>query len=164
MKLPVFLQCSVLFVLAACNSQKPDVTKHSSVAQSETAKTNENNIVYLFFEIEKTSNRTETVKHTNTTIKQGILKSASVDTKEKTTGNFIISMLSKNGEIIEERIIEDPLNPVLESYSEEGLEKKQVNLRKAEFSVRFNQKGDVASVKIEKITAESKKHLMTIQL
>jgi hypothetical protein len=73
-------------------------------------------------------------------------------------------MLGKDGGIIEERIIEDPLNPVLEVYAEEGLNKAKVKLKKADFSVRFNQKGTITSVKVEKLTINSKNNLLTIKL
>ena len=65
---------------------------------------------------------------------------------------------------MEERIIEDPLNPVLEVYAEEGLSKNKLKLQKAQFSVRFNQKGEISNVKVEKITSNSKTTLISLKL
>ena len=124
----------------------------------------ENSIVYLFFGIEKTPSGSEKVTHTETRITKGIIKNTSIDNKENKAGNLLITMLGKGGEVVEERIIEDPLNPVLEVFAEDGLSKNKVNLSKAEFSVRFNQKGEISSVKIEKITKTSKNNLITLKL
>jgi len=106
----------------------------------------------------------EKVILTDTKVSSGSFKNASLENKENIPVNLRISMIGKSGEVLEERIIEDPLNPVLEVYAEEGLSKNQLQLNKAEFSVRFNQKGNIASVKVEKITKNSKNNLITVKL
>ncbi len=163
MRLFAFLFLSVtLFFISSCDTQKTET--RSNTASTPQTRTTENNIVYLFFEIEKKSNGNEQVKHTETKITEGILKNASIDNKEKIPGNIIVTMLGNDGKTVEERIIEDPLNPMMESYSEEGLNREKMNYPKAEFSVRFNQKGEVSSVKLEKISEKSITHLITIKL
>lgn len=152
---------AILFLTSGCDSQQSVVPATSS---SPSPNSTENSMIYLFFEIEKTAGNTEKITHTETKIAKGILKSASVENEERLPGNLIITVLGTDDNILEERIIEDPLNPILESYSEEGLNKQKMNFPKAEFSVRFNQKGNASSVKIEKITASSKNHLITIKL
>lgn len=153
---------ALLFILSACDSQKSvSVSSNSAASQPKTV---ENNIVYLFFEIERQPNGNEKITHTDTKTTKGILKNNSIENEPRVPGKILITMLRNNGETVEERIIEDPLNPILESYSEEGLDKKQMNLQKAEFSLRFNQKGDVSSIKMEKILTNSKNHLITIKL
>lgn len=124
----------------------------------------ENSIVFLFFQIEKSASGEEKVLHTNTKITQGVMKSGAIDNQPNATGNLLISMLDVKGEIVEERILEDPLSPMMEVYAEEGLSKTRMTLNKAEFSVRFNQKGEVASVTVEKITENSKIKLINLKL
>ena len=151
----------LFFLMASCNVQSV-----SSMNKDTTSKIAlpENNIVYVFFEIEKTPSGAEKVTHIETRITKGTIKNTAIDNKENVAGNLLISMLGKGGEVIEERIMEDPLNPLLEVYAEEGLSKNKVNLNKAEFSVRFNQKGEISTVKVEKITTNSKNNLITLKL
>lgn len=92
------------------------------------------------------------------------MKSGAIDNKPNVPSNLLISMLDSNGKVLEERIIEDPLNPLMEVYAEEGLSKTKMSLKKAEFSIRFNQKGEVATVIVEKITENSKIKLITLKL
>lgn len=151
----------VSILLLNCDSQTSVVKETTSIS---TIKKSENNIVYLFFEIEKTANGTEQVKHTDTKTTEGILKKGSIENKENLPGNIAVTFLGKDGKVISERIIEDPLNPMMETYSEEGLNRKKLKFPKAEFSIRFNQIGEISSVQLEKITANSKNHLITIKL
>ena len=150
-----------LCLMVACESQSLNSSASNGSSKSIP---HQNTIVYLFFEMEATSAGGEKVTHTDTKIAEGTLKSSSVENKENIPGNLLITMLGKDGGIIEERIIEDPLNPVLEVYAEEGLNKAKVKLKKADFSVRFNQKGTITSVKVEKLTINSKNNLLTIKL
>ena len=150
-----------LLVMNSCRSQSVSSMNSGTTASPQPL---ENKIVYLFFEIEKAENGVEKVKLTDTKVSPGMIKNASIENKENVAGNLLISMIGKNGEVLEERIMEDPLNPVLEVYAEDGLSKNQLKLSKAEFSVRFNQKGEISSVKVEKITSNSKNNLITIKL
>lgn len=162
MRLSSYLQLLiVLTLLLHCGSQTSVISESTTTpALNKT----ENNIVYLFFEIEKTANGLEKVKLTDTKIAEGFVKNASIENKASVPGNLLISFLGKNGEVLEERVIEDPLNPLLEVYAEEGLSKNKLTLNKAEFSVRFNQKGEISNVKVEKITEKSKNTLITLKL
>lgn len=162
MRLSSYLQLLIaLTLLLHCGSQTSVISESTTTpALNKT----ENNIVYLFFEIEKTANGLEKVKLTDTKIAEGFVKNASIENKASVPGNLLISFLGKNGEVLEERVIEDPLNPLLEVYAEEGLSKNKLTLNKAEFSVRFNQKGEISNVKVEKITEKSKNTLITLKL
>lgn len=162
LRLLSFCSLSILFVsMVSCNVQSATPNGSGSTIKVVTP---ENSIVYLFFEIENTPSGMEKVTHTDTKITKGIIKNTAIDNKENMAGNLLITMLGKSGEVLEERIIEDPLNPVLEVYAEDGLSKNKVNLKKADFSIRFNQKGEISSVKVEKITANSKNNLITLKL
>ncbi|WP_143071371.1 hypothetical protein [Kaistella jeonii] len=156
-----FCYLPLLILMGSCNVQTAVPNNSGSIPKGVAP---ENSIVYLFFGIEKTPSGSEKVTHTETRITKGIIKNTSIDNKENKAGNLLITMLGKGGEVLEERIIEDPLNPVLEVFAEDGLSKNKVNLSKAEFSVRFNQKGEISSVKIEKITTTSKNNLITLKL
>lgn len=154
----LFLANFIFFT--SCDSQSA-VSASSAAA---VAKPVESKIVYLFFEIEKAENGVEKVTLTDTKTTAGVVKNGAIDNKPSVPGNLLISLLGNNGEVVEERIIEDPLNPLLEVYAEEGLSKNKLKLAKAQFSVRFNQKGEISQVKIEKITENAKNNLLTFKL
>ena len=158
----LFLLFATCLLVSSCDTQSSSSQYSTTTAPS--TKVVENAIVYLFFEIEKDSNGLEKVTLTNTKTTEGFLKNGSIVNKPSTAGNLVISLLGKNGAVVEERIIEDPLNPLLEVYAEEGLSKNKLQLTKGQFSVRFNQKGEISSVKIEKITPNSKNSLITFTL
>ena len=158
----LFLLFAICLLVSSCDTQSSSSQYSTTTAPS--TKLGENAIVYLFFEIEKDSNGLEKVTLTNTKTTEGFLKNGSIVNKPSTAGNLVISLLGKNGAVVEERIIEDPLNPLLEVYAEEGLSKNKLQLTKGQFSVRFNQKGEISSVKIEKITPNSKNSLITFTL
>ncbi len=147
--------------LHSCETQSASSGNSTS---SATIAPPENSIVFLFFQIEKLISGDEKVLHTDTKITPGIMKSGAIDNKPNVPSNLLISMLDSNGKVLEERIIEDPLNPLMEVYAEEGLSKTKMSLKKAEFSIRFNQKGEVATVIVEKITENSKIKLITLKL
>ena len=158
----LFLLSAICLLVSSCDTQSSS-SQYSTTTAAST-KVVENAIVYLFFEIEKDSNGLEKVTLTNTKTTEGFLKNGSIVNKPSTPGNLVISLLGKNGAVVEERIIEDPLNPLLEVYAEEGLSKNKLQLTKGQFSVRFNQKREISSVKIEKITPNSKNTLITLKL
>ena len=154
------LLLAICVCINSCNVQTATV---NSSASNTAAKPVENKIIYLFFEIEKEGS-TEKVTLTETKSTQGFVKNGAIDNKPAIPGNLLISLIGNNGEVKEERIIEDPLNPVLEVYAEEGLSKNKLKLQKAQFSVRFNQKGEISTVKVEKIISNSKTTLISLKL
>lgn len=152
---------AIFVCITSCNVQTATLNNSAS---NTVEKPVENKIIYLFFEIEKQDGSTEKVTLTETKSTQGFVKNGGIDNKPSIPGNLLISLLGNNGEVMEERIIEDPLNPVLEVYAEEGLSKNKLKLQKAQFSVRFNQKGEISNVKVEKITSNSKTTLISLKL
>ena len=160
-KLSFFLILGTSLFISSCDSQ---TSTSGSSGSTVAAKPVENSIVYFFFEIEKAENGLEKAKLTDTKTSAGFVKNGAIENKASNPGNLLISLLGKNGEVMEERIIEDPLNPLLEVYAEDGLSKNKLKLNKAQFSVRFNQKGEISTVKIEKITQNSKNTLLTLKL
>lgn len=155
--------CIILFMLS-CNSQKPASVQSSSMGGNSMVSSDKNQIVFLFFTIEKTDNGGEKVNLTESRITEGTLKEMSINNAPPRPGNLIITLLSANGEEVEHRIIEDPLNPVLESYEEGGINKQQANFERADFSIRFNRKGNISSVRVEKISNNSKSILFNAKI
>lgn len=150
--------------LASCGSKSASTSSSISTnSETKTMKT-ENAIVFLFLTIEKETNGNEVVKLTEKKITEGTIKNASLENHENVPGNIRVAFLGKDGKEISERFVENPLNPMMEVYTEEGINKEKMTLQKADFSVRFNQTGDTKSVILEKISSNSKKHLITIQL
>lgn len=151
-------------ICLSCDSQQTSSSVNSATSSSTKPIKAENAIVFLFFTAEKKADGTELIKHTDTKITKGIAKNSSLDNKANAPGNIAVTFLGKDGNIISERIIEDPLNPMMESYSEEGINKEKMNFPKADFSIRFNQTGEIVSVLLEKINIQSKTPLITIKL
>ena len=162
MKISFYVQIFIVSILLlSCDTQTSVIKENTTIPMGNKI---ENKIVYLFFEIEKKADETEHIKHTDTKTAVGILKKGSIQNKENLPGNIAVTFLGKDGKIISEQIIEDPLNPMMETYSAEGLNREKLKFPKAEFSIRFNQTGEISSVKLEKITKISKNHLITIKL
>ena len=160
----IFLSLILLGFLLSCDSlQTSSVSNSGSALPTKSIKA-ENAIVYLFFTIEKNANGNELIKLTETKTAEGTIKKGSIINKEDLPGNISISFLGKDGNILSEQIIEDPLHPMMEIYEDGNISKEKMNLPKAEFSIRFNQDGTISSVLLEKINTESKTKLITIKL
>lgn len=152
------------FLLNCSSHKSASVGNSSNSSINNQATKAENSIVYLFFTLEKEANGNEVVKHTETKVIPGSIKNASLENHENAPGNIRVTFLGKDGKEISERFVENPLNPMMEVYTEEGINKEKMTLQKADFSIRFNQTGETAAVTLEKIAANSKKHLITIKL
>ena len=153
------------FLLNCSSKNVATASVSSPTKSSDKSQPSENQIVYLFFTIERETSGNEIVKHTDTKITPGIIKNSSLENHENAPGNIRVTFIGKNGEELSERFVKNPLNPMMEVYTEAGVNKEKMNLQKADFSVRFNQNGDTDSVILEKITTNNvKKHLLTLKL
>lgn len=161
--IPIVILITISFLMS-CSSKSVSTSSSLSTNSAAPIVKNENAIVFLFLTIEKEANGNEVVKLTDKKTTEGTIKNSSLESHENAPGNIRVTFLGKNGEEISERFIEDPLNPMMEVYTEEGINKEKMTLQKADFSVRFNQNGDTESVTFEKITNSSKKHLITLKL
>lgn len=153
-----FYSCDSQTMISDQNSNSPVPTNVEASAKFQ------NNIVFLFFTIEKNGDSSELVKLTDKKIADGFVKNALVNDKEYAVGNILVTFIGKDRKEISNRIIEDPLNPEMEIYAEEGMHREKINLPKAEFSIRFNQSGDISEVHLEKINPKSKTNLIIIKL
>lgn len=153
---PVFLFCNFL--------QMKDLNGNKN-AGSHISQPLKDQIVYLFFKVEKNSSGTEKVVLEDKKIMEGRLKSkASFDRNSAKIGDFIISLNDSNGKEVVQQILRDPLNPELERFAEEGISRNKVSLQNAEFSIRYSHSEDIKVVKVEKITNAGNQLLFTQKL
>lgn len=146
--------CSVfVFILTSvsCGTKPENFPKEEETNAVIVKEIQEKNIVFLYFEITKEENNIEKITLTNSQIVAGSLKENTIAKKPKAEGNLMITLTDEKGTVVEERIIENPLNLTLEQYGDEGMQTQQVQLEKGYFYVRYNQNTSIKSVKIQKI-------------
>lgn len=154
--LPTFLFCNFL--------QVRDLNREGAV-RNEKIEKSKDQIVYLFFKVEKNTSGIEKVMLEDKKITEGRLKSKpSFDKNAARTGDFIISLNDTSGKEISKQIVHDPLNPELERFGEEGISRNKVALQNAEFSVRYSHSDDIKIVKVEKITNDGNQLLLNQKL
>jgi len=138
--------------------------KDNKTSGIETENQVANKIGYLFFKIEKNVSGVEKITLQEKKITEGKLKSNAVfDEKTVKTGDFIISLTDANGKEVIKQTVEDPLNPVMETY-EDGISRTKVSLQNAEFSVRYSHSENISAVKIEKVTEAGNQLIFTQRL
>lgn len=121
-------------------------------------------IVYLFFKVEKDALGMETFILEEKKITNGKLKNTDdCDENNLTEGDYMISLIGRDGKEVIKQHLEDPLNPEMEVY-EDKISRKKLSLQKAEFNVRFSYTKEIAGVKIEKITLMGKRLLFNQNL
>lgn len=153
---PVFLFCNFL--------QVKDLQGDDRIENENSLKAKDQ-IVYLFFKVEKNISGAEKVVLEDKKIMEGRLKSKpSFDRNSAKTGDFIISLNDENGKEIVTQIVGDPLNPQLERFDEEGISRNKVTLQNAEFSVRYSHSEEIKVVRVEKVTTAGTQLLFTQKL
>lgn len=121
-------------------------------------------IVYLFFAIEKTDQGMDKIILQDKKMMPGKLKSQPIFNRDSgKAGDLIVSLMDSEGKDVVKQLIEDPLNPEMETY-ESGISRHKVSLQNAEFSVRYSHSAEISSVKVEKITPKSNQLLFTQKL
>lgn len=149
----------------SCGTKPDTFQKEEEEASSSIVKeSEEKNIVFLYFEMTKKENNVESITLTQTQVVSGSIKENSINNKHKAEGNLMILFLTENGTVLEERIIENPLNFALEQYDEEGIQTQQVTLKKGYFHVRYNQNPAIKSIHIQKIQQNGNLSLFTQNL
>ncbi|MEN4758740.1 hypothetical protein ABEG63_00200 [Chryseobacterium sp. C39-AII1] len=125
---------------------------------------NKNQIGYLFFKVEKDKSGAEKVTLQDQKISEGKLKfTPTYDRNSANIGDFIITLTNASGKEIVKQSIEDPLNPVMESF-EDTIQRTKLSLQNAEFSIRYPHSAEVSMVKVEKITNGGNQLLLTQKL
>ena len=164
MIMKILLNCLILPVFLFCNFQVMKDLKDNKTSGIETENQVANKIGYLFFKIEKNVSGVEKITLQEKKITEGKLKSNAVfDEKTVKTGDFIISLTDANGKEVIKQTVEDPLNPVMETY-EDGISRTKVSLQNAEFSVRYSHSENISAVKIEKVTEAGNQLIFTQRL
>lgn len=111
-------------------------------------------IAFLYFDIEKSSGSNEKITLTQTQAVDGELKENTILNAPQKEGNLILQILDNQKRVLEEQIIENPLNQNIEQYNQSGVTSSQnVQLAESQFYMRFNYKKGMKSVKILKIQA-----------
>lgn len=137
----------LLIFLYACdvgyNAKSGINSTPKSVEQAASPK-----IMYLFFEIEK-GKSSPIVKLQDKKITDGFIKLEVLDNRREQMPNYLkVDLLTADQKIVKTFLLDDPLAPVMESYTPTGMEKEQANFDKAEFSIRYNQDSDVKITQI----------------
>ncbi|MDH6251236.1 hypothetical protein M2347_000963 [Chryseobacterium sp. H1D6B] len=141
--LPVFLFCSFL--------QMSKLNMGSAVVNVDSQKSKDQ-IVYLFFKVEKNNSGQEKITLEEKKMAEGKLKmTPDFDKNSAGIGDFIVSLTDVNGKEIIKQIVEDPLNQKMENF-EKGIDRHTVSVQNAEFSVRYSYTAEIKVVKVEKIT------------
>ncbi|WP_300668766.1 hypothetical protein [Soonwooa sp.] len=125
-----------------------------SVVQSAPPK-----IMYLFFEIEK-GNSSPIVKLHDKKLTDGVIKLEVLDNRREQMPNYLkIDLLTADQKVAKTFLLDDPLAPVMESYTPSGMEKEQASFEKADFSIRFNQDpaAKVTQINIYEINGQNSK-------
>lgn len=126
--------------------------KTGSELESQFSSQKSSKVTYLFFKVEKNENGLEKVVLEGKNTSDGKLKIVpEYDRSEASIGDYVITLTNSAGKEIVKQSIEDPLNPVMEVF-DENIERKQVSLKTAEFSIRYNHSDEISLLKVEKIT------------
>ncbi|WP_379966414.1 hypothetical protein [Epilithonimonas sp. UC225_85] len=122
-------------------------------------------IVYLFFEAEKSADGKVIVQLIDKKVSDGFFKNEDFGTaKEITNSYYKIMLFDKNDQVFKTSIIDNPLSPIFESYSENSMEKQIGKLSKAEFFYRYNDSGNISKLEIHKTDNGKSDRIFTLKL
>lgn len=113
-------------------------------------------VVFLYFKIEKITTEDIQIRLHQIQVVDGKMKENTIRQAPKTDGNLIVQLLDENSHIQVEQIIENPLNLVLEQYSEtREINMNQLELESGQFFIRFNHNKTIQALKVYSIHARS---------
>ncbi|NQU51693.1 MAG: hypothetical protein HQ522_04050 [Bacteroidetes bacterium] len=140
---------TLVVFMCGCHSSKPTV-------KTEELAIPKNQIIFLIFSIEN-KDSVNTVKLTDKIISIGKLKTISQQTTSINPGDLKCIFLDKNGQILSEITIPNPLKNQLEYFDENGKGgRKEVILKENTFHIRTQLQNEMFSIKIEENTAANK--------
>ena len=150
--LPIYLFCNV-------STEHDDLKKPSSIH----VLSKNSQIIYLLFSVKKTNSGSEKITLDEKIVTKGKLKlNSNYDENQGDIGDFIVSLTNERGKEFIKQIVENPLNPTREVYSENEISRIKLSLQNADFSIRYSHSPEIVMVKIEKITT-SGNQLLFIQ-
>lgn len=154
-----FLILILLFVSCG-NTKDLEISPEKEVIIPEEEETSK--IVFLYFDIEKSGENMERITLTKTQVVDGELKENTIINEAPNEGNFILQILDTQKKVLEEQIIENPLNKNMEHYSQSGEPTSQnMKLNKGQFYMRFNKQKNMKSIKILRIQASEKSEIFS---
>ncbi len=122
-------------------------------------------IVYLFFEVEKSAEGKDIVQLIDKKTSEGFFKNEDFGTAKDITNSFYkIVLFDRNNEVFKSSIIDNPLSPVFESYTENSMEKQIGKLSKGEFFYRYNDSGKISKLEIHKSENDKSSLIFTLKL
>ncbi len=132
---------------------------------SDTMKTNNDRIIYLFFKADKDQSGNAKITLQSTKIAEGKLKyMPSFERDNVRKGDLIITLTGSADKEEGKLLVKDPFNPEMEVYEKEGISRHKPSLQNAEFNTRFSYSENVQSVKIEKATDNGVQLIFTQKL
>ena len=144
-----------------CCAAVPVDNSETQAVNGETAEY-EDFITYLFFEIVKNENGSETVTFEGKQTSKGKLKSVPAFNEDLLNqGDLIVSLMTEDGKLVHRQMIKDPLNRLIESYDGQ-MHQNEIALDKAEFSLRFPHDKSISRLTVE-IFKNSDKHILLEQ-
>lgn len=151
---------SLLIMTMACTNQS---AIRSSAENESGIEDSKPKMVYLFFEVEKSTEGKEIVLLVDKKNSEGFFKNEDFGTAKDVTNSFYkIILFDKDDKIFKTSIIDNPLAPVFESYTKNSMEKQIGNLSKAEFFYRYNDSGNISKLEIYK--SENNKSILIFNL
>lgn len=143
------LFCSIFILMLGCTNQSrlnPSSNENENIIEKPKPK-----IVYLFFEVEKSADGKDIIQLTDKKVSEGFFKNEDFGMAKDINNSFYkIVLFDKNDQIFKTSIIDNPLSPVFESYTENSMEKQIGKLSKAEFFYRYNDSGNISKLEIHK--------------
>lgn len=161
-KIIKILFCSILISILGCTTQSRDA---SSAGHGNPIIKSNPKMVYLFFEVEKSAEGKDIVLLTDKKISDGFFKNEDFGSaKDITASYYKIVLIDKENKVFKTSIIDNPLSPVFETYTENSMEKQIGNLSKAEFFYRYNDVGNISKLEIHKSENGTSVLLFTLKL
>ena len=151
MRLHYFMNAFIFLLLASCGTVNDTDIKDIE----EVKMPNEEipaQIIFLYFDIKKGSENKELITLTNTQIVAGQMKENVILNAPRKEGNLILQILDNQDKVIEEQIIQNPLNKNIETYDQNNqANTKNVQLEESQFYMRYNNQNNPKNIKILKI-------------
>ncbi len=159
MKKPLLITAIAGLLLSSFVPYKSTTMEKTCIAQEKTEK-----IVYLFFTAEQLPNGEVSINLQEQRINDGKLKSLpEFNENNLAEGDLVISLTNATGKSMGKISVSDPLNPVLETF-EGDISRKQLSLKKAEFSVRFPYSNLIKNINVDRVSSKGNKTLFSKKL
>lgn len=131
-------------LLFSCGPRPQEDGQPAKLYQKETQK---KQLMFLYFEVTQGESIPEIVL-TQKQLVSGSIKENTIVNLPPKDGRYQIDLIDHTGQPVEVRIVEDPLHLVLEKYEYTETTTHEVELQKGYFSVRYNHRPEINTVKI----------------